>query len=165
MFVPDAGSLTARIVENPGRADACRLVYDIAIPVSCVIDLPPELDDASQRRTVVLLDFIRVGLVDWRDLPGRSFEFPINPVEGYVDGSVYFNATHQYADLTHLTFGKLTGTSMQATVRIVFQFYPDTAMPDLPETMTIVWDVDLSVDCNALDQVLVQARAAAGGAQ
>ena len=127
--------------ENQSNGVANSLVYDIAIPVSCVLDLPPDAGpdsgNAFPRETEVRLDFIRIGLVDWRDLPGRAFVFPVNPAEGYVDGSVYFGHQHHYADLTRLHFGRLNGSTMTALATITFNFYKMSELPGLPETLTV----------------------------
>lgn len=54
---------------------------------------------------------------DWIDgLPGklkdcvdRRFEFPVNPDEGYVDGSIYLVHAHHSAHLTRLSFEERGG--------------------------------------------------------
>jgi hypothetical protein len=107
----------------------------------------------------VRLDFIRIGLVDWRELPGRAFVFPVNPQAGYVDGSVYFDGTHQYADLTYLQFGTLYGSELSATVTITFNFYSNSMLPNMTETVTVNWTIQLVVDPAELDRVLAEARA------
>jgi hypothetical protein len=159
MFVPARGTLTARMFENASNGVANSLVYDIAIPVHCVLDLPPDPDASDPSQTTVRLDFIRIGLVDWRNLPGRAFIFPVNPEAGYVDGSVYFDGAHHYADLTRLQFGTLTGTTLAAAVTITFQFYQNSARPNLPKTVPVDWDLALEVDPADLDRVLAEARA------
>jgi hypothetical protein len=88
--------------------------------------------------------------------------FPVNPEPGYVDGSVYFDGAHQYADLTRLHFGTLAGSVLTAAVTITFNFDNNPALPDLPETLTVNWDLELDVDASELDQVLADARAVFG---
>jgi hypothetical protein len=162
VFVPSRGTLTARMFENLNNGIANSLVYNIAIPVQCVLAPSSDPDGVDQRRTAVSLDFIRIGFVDWRDLPGRVFTFPVNPAAGYVDGSVYFDGAHQYADLTRLSFGALTGATMPTVATITFHFYKNSAWPTLPETASVDWDINLAVDATALDQVMAEAGTVLG---
>jgi hypothetical protein len=159
VFVPDRGTLGARLFENTSVIDSSRLVYDITIPVTCTLEMPLESDGVGVTTTEVRLDLIRIGLVDWRDLQGRAFTFPVNPVEGYVDGSIYFDSTHQYADLTRLQFGRLTENTLAAEATITFNFYKNSALPNLPETVTVEWAIELDVNSEELDGVLAKAKA------
>lgn len=159
IFIPARGSLTARMFENLNNGIANCLVYDITIPVHCVLGPPAELDTSYATPTDVRLELIRIGLVDWRDLPSRLFTFPVNPVAGYVDGSVYFDGVHHYADLTRLRFGELTGATLTAAVTITFNFYKNSALPDLPESVTVDWNIELDIEVSALDRVIAEARA------
>jgi hypothetical protein len=163
-LLPNRGTLTARMFENQANGISNGLIYDIAIPVCLVLDLPPDLAASFQHDTTVRLDFIRIGLIDWRELAGRKFTFPVNPEHGYVDGSIYFDSAHQYADLTRLHFGVLVGSTMMAAVTITFNFYPNSALPGLPETITVDWNIAMDVDTVELDRVLAEARAVLGGA-
>jgi hypothetical protein len=160
VFEPGRGALTARLFANAGSGVASSLVFDIAVPVRCMLDMPSDADASIAGPTEVRLDFIRIGIVDWRELPGRTFVFPINPEAGYVDGSVYFDGTHQYADLTRLQFGTLSGSVLSATVTITFNFYPNSMLPNMPETVTVNWAIELAIDPAKLDRVLAEARAA-----
>jgi hypothetical protein len=158
VVVPTGGALTARIFENTANGVAKSLVYDIAIPVRFVLGLPADQDNDAHRRTDVRLEFIRVGLASWRDLPGRRFDFPVNPAAGYVDGSVYFDGAHQYADLTRLRFGTLVGSKLATDLSITFNMYPNSALPDLPANFTVDWHLPLDVDAVELDRVIAEAR-------
>jgi hypothetical protein len=163
VFVPNRGKLGARLSENTGVIDSTRIVYDITIPVTCTLEMPLEIDGVDLTTTELRLDLIRIGLVDFRDLPGQVFTFPINPVEGYVDGSIYFDSTHQYADLTRLQFGRFTGNTLAAEVTITFNFYKNSALPNLPETVTVEWAIELDVNSEELDGVLASAKALKDG--
>jgi hypothetical protein len=163
VFVPNRGKLGARLSENTGVIDSTRLVYDITIPVTCTLEMPLESDGVGVTKTEVRLDLIRIGLVDWRDLPSRAFTFPVNPVEGYVDGSIYFDSAHQYVDLTRLQFGRLIGNTLAAEVTITFNFYKNSALPNLPETVTVEWAIELDVNGKELDAVLASAKALKDG--
>jgi hypothetical protein len=159
VFVPNRGTLGARLSENTGVIGSTRLVYNITIRVTCTLEMPLEIDGFGITTTEVRPDLIQIGLVDWRDLPGRAFTFPVNPAAGYVDGSIYFDSAHQYADLTRLQFGRLTGNILAAEVTITFNFYKNTALPNLPETVTVEWVIELGVNGKELDGVLASAKA------
>jgi len=38
---------------------------------------------------------------------GQVFNFPTNPTPGYIDGSIYFFATHNPVDVTRIEFGNI----------------------------------------------------------
>lgn len=162
LFLPGQGTLAARLTGALQDDPATGLVYDMTIPVRHGMDVPPEARQAYPQQTEVRLDLIRIGLGDWRNLPGQAFTFPVNPEPGYVDGSVYFGDTHQYVDLTRLRFDGLSGSTLTATATLTFNFYADSALPDLPATMTVDWALALAVDAPALDKVIKEARALAG---
>jgi len=44
---------------------------------------------------------------DVANLAGKSFSFPVNPEEGYIDGSIYFFAAHNPVDVTEIKFGEV----------------------------------------------------------
>jgi len=49
-------------------------------------------------------DGVELGTDDPRTLFGQSLEFPTNPTDGYIDGSVYFYHAHNPVDITCLSF-------------------------------------------------------------
>jgi hypothetical protein len=55
--------------------------------------------------TLVRLDGIRLDLHEPRVQAQRSHRFPINPQDGYIDGSVYLLHPHVPLDVTELSFG------------------------------------------------------------
>ena len=54
--------------------------------------------------TTIHLEGVALPSLDPRDLAGRSLEFPVNPAEGYIDGSVYIGHAHHPVDVTRITF-------------------------------------------------------------
>ncbi|TOG55084.1 hypothetical protein CGI98_24375, partial [Vibrio parahaemolyticus] len=57
--------------------------------------------------TVISLDGINLP-IEPNELTGRTFTFPINPDDGYIDGSVYFFSAHSPVDITEIKFGEST---------------------------------------------------------
>ena len=54
----------------------------------------------------------------------RSFTFPHNPKDGYIDGSIYLRHAHNPADVTCIKFGERRGDSISAefSICLVFEF-------------------------------------------
>ncbi len=71
--------------------------------VSLEIGIEPfelSLDGYSEKiETVISLDGINLP-IEPNELTGRTFTFPINPDDGYIDGSVYFFSAHSPVDIT-----------------------------------------------------------------
>ncbi|WP_136635884.1 hypothetical protein [Pseudooceanicola onchidii] len=47
---------------------------------------------------------------------GQTLDFPRNPEDGYIDGSVYFHHAHNPVDITRLTFAQDAGGSLRLAV-------------------------------------------------
>ena len=77
--------------------------------------------------TAVRLDFIELPAEDLMGLANRAFRFPVNPVDGYIDGSVYLSASHNPVDVTAIEFGAATGASITATFAAAFCFQYELA--------------------------------------
>jgi hypothetical protein len=54
--------------------------------------------------TSIRLDGVEIHSVRLTDLLNKSYEFPINPLEGYIDGSMYIDGAHHPVDVTSLSF-------------------------------------------------------------
>lgn len=56
------------------------------------------------------------------DLVGRTFEFPSNPEDGYVEGSIYIWNSHNPIDLHSVAFGQQNEAAITATLDMTFVF-------------------------------------------
>ena len=87
--------------------------------VSLEIELAPfelKIDDYSESvKTSIRLEGINTPL-SFSELEGREFLFPINPEDGYIDGSVYFFAAHSPVDVTKIIFGKAEAGKLEAII-------------------------------------------------
>src|SRR4051812_14021080 len=103
-FTPGEGTLTARVFVNPHARVPPTLFYDIAFPVRVELPTPigRPLFSTDEPVTDVQLEFIDLGRVDWRALPGREFRFPSGQDEEYPDGGVHLGGTHHPALLTRV---------------------------------------------------------------
>ncbi|MFF5259047.1 hypothetical protein ACFY4C_08875 [Actinomadura viridis] len=72
--------------------------------------------------TEISLDSISLPATDPAALSGRAFTFPVNPEDGYIDGSVYLVATHCPVDVTRIEFGEWEGGRLRATLHACFAF-------------------------------------------
>jgi hypothetical protein len=148
---PGAATLSAHVFENPSIGLPLTLFYRIAIP------LEPFTWDGEEHRTTIALDFISFPVASWRDLPGREFTFPVNPTDGYIDGSVYLGQVHNPADTTRIQFSPFSANGMlQATFEMRFDFEHEG-----PEKLGIVavnWTIDVHGDPSELDAVMLEAE-------
>lgn len=57
---------------------------------------------------------------DWQN---KTFTFPVNPEEGYIDGSIYLGNVHTPADVTRIVFGTVHDEVIDArlTINLVFE--------------------------------------------
>ena len=87
--------------------------------ISLEIILKPfelSIDDYSEDvETSIRLDGINIPS-NPNLLEEKEFNFPINPNEGYIDGSIYFFAAHNPVDVTKMTFGKIKDNKLPVTM-------------------------------------------------
>ncbi|MBO2557888.1 hypothetical protein [Shewanella algae] len=87
--------------------------------VSLEIGIEPfelSLDGYSEKiETVISIDGINLP-TKLSELAGRTFTFPVNPEDGYIDGSVYFFAAHSPVDITEIKFGESTNGKLPMTL-------------------------------------------------
>ncbi|MBE1531256.1 hypothetical protein [Actinomadura algeriensis] len=62
------------------------------------------------------LDFISLPTEHLTALSARTFTFPVNPEDGYIDGSIYLVGTHNPVDVTRIAFGETRGDEVRATL-------------------------------------------------
>lgn len=72
--------------------------------------------------TAISLDFIDFRADRLAELSGCTFDFPVNPHEGYIDGSIYLVACHCPVDVTRISFETATDDRITATIRAEFDF-------------------------------------------
>lgn len=153
--VPSEGALTARIFENEHIGLKPTLFFDIDIP------LEPFQFKGERVSTSVELNFIRLPVAnDWREIAGQSYEFPVNPEEGYIDGSVYLDAAHNPADATRLAFGDIESGRISVKVQVTFDFTSEG--PKELGAPTLEWTVSLNLNEQELDGVMAEARKLSG---
>lgn len=53
---------------------------------------------------------------------GKTIKFPINPVEGYIDGSIYLRNSHNPVDVTEIKFLKQDNKKLILEMKMNFDF-------------------------------------------
>ncbi|NUO76070.1 MAG: hypothetical protein HOQ32_08650 [Lysobacter sp.] len=90
--------------------------------VSITILLRPFLREGEIVDTSIRLDGIDLPSNLLRDLAGKSFDFPVNPDDGYIDGSIYLESAHHPVDVTSLNFSAARDGSLTLIVKGVYVF-------------------------------------------
>lgn len=143
---PEAGELRSTVFENEHAGISRSVFFNIVIPIT-------PFDFEGQRvETSVRLDLIDFGVTDWRLLNDKSFVFPVNPEEGYIDGSMYLGHAHNPADVTRIAFGRFRESSVVVDFDITFDFtYEGPSRLGKP---SFTWCIVLNFDPNSLDAKL-----------
>ena len=91
--------------------------YNIEVPIEKFI-----LDDKTIA-TSLRLDFIRLPN-KLETYIGEKITFPVNPTEGYIDGSIYLRDAHNPVDVTEIHFLKIKNNTIvvEMTMNFVFDF-------------------------------------------
>ena len=79
-------------------------------PFSLVIE---EDGDEITFETLLRLDEVELPSDCFEILAGRTFTFPVNPEDGYIDGSIYIDHAHCPVDITTIRFGSLVGNAIE----------------------------------------------------
>jgi hypothetical protein len=105
---PLEGTLNAMIFENSFLNLPKTLFFKIEIPLQAM-DMSKIAEDITNKnyQTSFQLDWIKLNISSLQDLENKTFTFPINPDEGYIDGSIYLFDVHNIIDVTSITFGKI----------------------------------------------------------
>jgi len=150
LFKPRRARLDAHLFDNSRIGLPLTLFYRIDIP------LEPLTFDGKTERTSVQMDFIRFAVPSWRQLPGREFRFPVNPEEGYIEGSIYLAHAHHPADTTRIAFGDLHENVIAASVDITFDFTLESGSSALG-VFSVSWPVELECQPEELDALMKEA--------
>jgi hypothetical protein len=109
------------VADCPAGSTSWDMEVDLA-PFDVSEVLKDWADWPLDRGTSFRFDFICLPIENAVDLENRTFEFPINPAPGYVDGSIYLIDAHNVADLTTLAFGSLMDSAIDASFVVAVNF-------------------------------------------
>lgn len=107
---PNGGNISALLFENK----------HIGLPVTLFLSMSIDLIETEflgqAENTCIKLDFIKIKFYSFLDLENTSFHFPVNPDDGYIDGSIYLDDQHIPVDVTKINFGVFNGDKIQAQI-------------------------------------------------
>lgn len=86
------------------------------------IVLEPFLHSRALVNTSLILDEVSLPSLYLRDLVGKTFRFPVNPEEGYVDSSVCIESVHHPVDVVELAFHASRGNGASLVVKGAINF-------------------------------------------
>jgi hypothetical protein len=89
--------------------------------------------------TAIRLDSFSLPSLHLKELVGKTFAFPINPKEGYIDGSIYLASAHHAVDVTMLAFhlARDGGASVVLKGQIDFELEGEKAWGKWPFTFGV----------------------------
>ena len=86
------------------------------------VPLKPFALEGATIETSVRLDFVRLPATDLDALSHRTFDFALNPDEGYIDGSIYMDGAHHPVDVSKIAFGRAVDDTIHAAFTSVIDF-------------------------------------------
>jgi hypothetical protein len=81
------------------------------------VSLMPFTLDGELIETKILLEHISLTTAELSELQEKQFRFPVNPEDGYIDGSVYIQHAHHPLDVTLLSFGALESSGLPVHIK------------------------------------------------
>lgn len=107
---PKCGKINALLFKNE----------NVGLPMTLFLSISIDLDEIEfqnkTEETCIQLDFIKIHFRSFSDLQDKEFEFPVNPEEGYIDGSVYLDGQHIPVDVTKISFCSFDGDNIKARI-------------------------------------------------
>ena len=100
------------------------LFHEIVVP-----NKPFLFHDVEGRKKTTKTEF-RFDFIQFPDQPfrgykalvGRTFEFPVNPTPGYIDGSIYLLSAHNSVDVVELAFLAARRGSLDVRITLAIDF-------------------------------------------
>ena len=107
-FIFSIGTLSKNAVFN---------AFEIAIPIEKFI-LDDEIVETQLHFSNIILENKIETYVE------KTISFPVNPIQGYIDGSIYLRDAHNPVDILEIKFIKLENNTLVAalTMDFVFEF-------------------------------------------
>ena len=120
---PLKGTINALIFENTFINLPKTLFFQIEIPLQ-PIDMAKLGDEnrGENHETSFRLESIKLAIHNLQELENKTFTFPINPEEGYIDGSIYLFDVHNLVDTTQITFGKFQNQNISINIKLRIDF-------------------------------------------
>jgi hypothetical protein len=95
--------------------------------------------------TAIRLDSISLAST-LNNMIGKIISFPINPAEGYIDGSIYLKGAHNPVDVTEIKFLKLEDSliTIEITMHFTFEFEVSGLKNEtISKQFNLIWEIEL----------------------
>ena len=111
--------------------------YQIELPIAAFI--------FEQRTVETKIDLTRIILPkSLSECIGENISFPINPTEGYVDGSIYLAERHNPVDVYEITFISQADNLLELEMKMIFNFeYEGTGLKNEKLTKSIFLSIQI----------------------
>lgn len=73
-------------------------------------------NEIRSEKTSIVLPEIDLGKQNAEELEGKLLSFPINPTDGYIDGSIYIDNRHHPIDVTKIQFLDFIEDNLRANI-------------------------------------------------
>jgi hypothetical protein len=127
LLQPITGSIAYLSPQRPGPDAGTWAIELPLLPFSAINPVDPDTFHVGTAgpvliRTAIRLDFISLPGTELADIAGRRFDFPVNPDDGYIDGSLYLGGAHNPVDVTRIEFGPADDDHVEAVLYAAFDF-------------------------------------------
>lgn len=113
------------------------------------IFMKPFFWDNENVITEVRLDSVNLNNIDFEALSCKNFTFPVNPEDGYINGSVYIESRHNHIDVLSISFGSRLNDLIESSadtdyiaVTVIYNFcwegYEKLLYPELRRFNTVL---------------------------
>lgn len=141
---PLKATINALIFENTFINLPKTLFFQIEIPLEPIT--MAKLGDENRgenHETSFRLESIKLAIRNIQELENKTFTFPINPEEGFIDGSIYLFDVHNLVDTTQITFGKFKNQKVFIKIKLRIDFEMEGT--DYATTKYLDFEIELSL--------------------
>jgi len=123
--------------------------------INIYIKLAPLEFNGEIENTELRLEMIDVPFSSFSDLENSTYDFPVNPTNGFIDGSIYLSGQHIPVDVTHIEFKCFIGNIISSRMKgeVVFS----AAGLDKPP-FPFEWRMDVSFEGSFIPPEIVRAQ-------
>ena len=144
LLKPIEGFLTGTWFSNPS----------LNIPTTLFFNINITLEDFNYKnqnqQTYISFEFIELPIKSYNELQNNTYNFPINPENGYIDGSIYINGSHNPIDVIEISFSKTAKNFIYAHFKAIISFEDNSIKQTEFEFDTKINFGDIHIDCEML---------------
>lgn len=124
---PEPGRIVYISPQRPGPSAGTWAITVPLAPFSAADEYDPATfrsgtDGPEIIETDVAGEFVDLPGDDLAALSDRTFDFPVNPHDGYIDASIYLGGGHNPVDITRMEFGAARSQSIDVALHAAFDF-------------------------------------------